>query len=783
MKLRLAREDSVTAEVNRSDSGRCRMFNSISSIQPGSERGIFLPLILILTLILWMPGCSDKPTATITPPSPDNGTELDPDEDFFQGWPDPSIFQGTYSFNSSTYEAREVELPDFGTIFSSYSWDEWDQTKDPLLVIQALTDLFFDLLSTESSHFKAITSSDGTSSLYTYEFHEPIAREDLQTSTRFTRDDESVQLSAEWNRHLCWDPGLFEQRSAVISQIIEFEWNPNGAPQTLILDITITIVFYTNGDFRLEMEVAIDDHGGRMSSGRWLNDGSLYEIGDYTETTERSGGVDRYTIEFDDGSRGEYWCPARACSENKVNAVQDIVSKIWNDFFDGDTRLIDFALLQVLAGLDESDYEPKDAGSDYCLDVSVDPNFARLEPDGDQVDLITTVLDWYERPLHNAIVSYDNIVLGSITLPIAPTDVEGERISTYTSDETGVEHVHVITGYSFYTDTSYAELQIGDELNLLFWAGKDPDQFGGDNMGALAGAISNSADGTLFGKANLPPDLPMLTGASCGFLTEGYHLVGSQIFNANASGGGQTAIGIFTTNKQTGNGNRVTISFEGEAVATAVNDIGTGAEAASEEVNVFDHQPAVLVFEVDNPQADSLVLAFSWNTSGSLGGEPYYSQWWADTYYRVRSCGEYDGGPSSHFQLLYGYDDEVPGPGSGNREILLVEERSQIHLLFEAGVLANAIQIPGDDPPPPLESWANVSASLQIDLQSYFAPKIIAARKEGELNNLQPFSDQKQNSEIERRQLQLYDTTVTSQETGDNIKRNLRLRQKVLLRE
>jgi hypothetical protein len=293
-------------------------------------------------------------------------------------------------------------------------------------------------------------------------------------------------------------------------------------------------------------------------------------------------------------------------------------------------------------------------------------------------------------------------------------------------------------------------------------------------MGALAGAISGSEYGTSYRKENQPPDLPMLSEASCGFFTEGFHLIGSQQFAASGTAGGQTATAVFSSSKQTDNGNKVALNFEGEAVATAVNEIGTWAEAASEEVDEFVHQPAILVFEVDNPQADSLMLTFTWNVSGSLGGEPDYSQWWADAFYRVRSCGDDDGGPSSHWQLLFSFDDEFPGSGPGNQEILLVEERSQIHLMFEAGALANAVQPPGNEPP--VESWASVSASLQADLQSYFAPKIIAARNQGLLNNIQSFSNDGRSSQIERRQLR--ETTLTRHTIQDNINQNLRLRHK-----
>jgi hypothetical protein len=780
MKLRLAGDCTINSEVNRIGVHSNRMLETTCLNFAGNGIKKLLFLIFVIGSILLLVACSNNPTDSTTPSQdPVTETEEDSDTEMFLDWPDPSVFKGTFSFNPSTYESRPVELPDLDAILNSLSWDEWEATNNPVVVVHAIAGLLFDNMRIESSQNQLFSLLSNNSTNYVYEFHEPIAREDLHSTARMARDSDSVQLSADWNRHLCWDPGIHEQRSGVISQTIEFEWSSNGATQNLILEISVTIVVFTNGDFQLEIEVTLEGHGGKMSSGRWTDDGLLNEVGDYTETLERSGGYDRQNIEFDDGSSGQFWCPTGSCSGDYADAIQDILSNTWNDLAHGDTRLLDFAVLQVLVGLEDSGYEPVAGGSDFCLDVTVDPDFARLDPDGDQVDLTTTILDWYERPIHGAIVSYDNIQLGSISLQIAPTNEEGERTSTYTSDETGVENVHVITGYSFYTDTSYAELQIGDELNLHFWAGKDPDQFGGDNMGALAGAISGSEYGTSYRKENQPPDLPMLSDASCGFFTEGFHLIGSQQFAASGTAGGQTATAVFSSSKQTDNGNRVALNFEGEAVATAVNEIGTWAEAASEEVDEFVHQPAILVFEVDNPQADSLILTFTWNVSGSLGGEPDYSQWWADAFYRVRSCGDDDGGPSSHWQLLFSFDDEFPGSGPGNQEILLVEERSQVHLMFEAGALANAVIPPGDEPP--VESWASVSASLQADLQSYFSPDMIAARRQGQLDNFQSFSVYSRSSGIESRLM--HDTNVTLQTLQDNIYRNIRLRDRTLVRE
>ena len=780
MKLRLAGDCTINSEVNRIGVHSNSMLETTCLNFAGNGIKKLLFLIFVISSILLLVACSNNPTDSTTPSQdPVTETEEDSDTEMFLYWPDPSVFKGTFSFNPSTYESRPVELPDLDAILNSLSWDEWEATNNPVVVVHAIAGLLFDNMRIESSQNQLFSLLSNNSTNYVYEFHEPIAREDLHSTARMARDSDSVQLSADWNRHLCWDPGIHEQRSGVISQTIEFEWSSNGATQNLILEISVTIVVFTNGDFQLEIEVTLEGHGGKMSSGRWTDDGLLNEVGDYTETLERSGGYDRQNIEFDDGSSGQFWCPTGSCSGDYADAIQDILSNTWNDLAHGDTRLLDFAVLQVLVGLEDSGYEPVAGGSDFCLDVTVDPDFARLDPDGDQVDLTTTILDWYERPIHGAIVSYDNIQLGSISLQIAPTNEEGERTSTYTSDETGVENVHVITGYSFYTDTSYAELQIGDELNLHFWAGKDPDQFGGDNMGALAGAISGSEYGTSYRKENQPPDLPMLSDASCGFFTEGFHLIGSQQFAASGTAGGQTATAVFSSSKQTDNGNRVALNFEGEAVATAVNEIGTWAEAASEEVDEFVHQPAILVFEVDNPQADSLILTFTWNVSGSLGGEPDYSQWWADAFYRVRSCGDDDGGPSSHWQLLFSFDDEFPGSGPGNQEILLVEEHSQVHLMFEAGALANAVIPPGDEPP--VESWASVSASLQADLQSYFSSDMIAARRQGQLDNFQSFSVYSRSSGIESRLM--HDTNVTLQTLQDNIYRNIRLRDRTLVRE
>jgi hypothetical protein len=780
MILRLAENCLVTSAENRKVVNSCRKFELTSSNYFGKRIKKFLFLIFVFGSMLMMVACSNNPTDSTTPSQdPITDTDEDSDEEIFQDWPDPSVFKDSFSFNPSTYESRPVKLPDLDDVLNSLSWDEWEATHNPVVVVHAIAGLLFDNMRIESSQNQLFSLLSNNSTNYVYEFHESIAREDLHSTARMTRDSNSVQLSADWKRHLCWDPGIYEQRSGVISQTIEFEWSTNGSTQNLILEISVTIVVFTNGDFQLEIEVTLEGHGGKMSSGRWTDDGLLNEVGDYTETLERSGGYDRQNIEFDDGSSGQFWCPTGSCSGDYVDAIHDILSKTWNDLSNGDTGLLDFAVLQILVGLEDSGYEPVEGGSDFCLDVTVDPDFARLEPDGDQVDMTTTVLDWYERPLHNAIVTYENIELGTISLPVAPTNEAGERTSTYTSDETGVEHVHVITGYSFYTDTSYAELQIGDELNLLFWAGKDPDQFGVDNMGALSGAISGSEYGTSYRKENLPPDLPILSDTSCGFFTEGFHLTGSQQFAASGTAGGQTASAVFTSSKHTENGNQVALMFEGEAVATAVNEIGTWAEAASEEVDEFVHQPAILVFEVDNPQADSLILTFTWNVSGSLGGEPDYSQWWADAFYRVRSCGDDDGGPTSHWQLLFSFDDEFPGSGPGNQEILLVEERSQIHLMFEAGVLANAVQPPGNEPA--VESWATVSASLQTDLQSYFAPDMIAARRQGQSDNIQSFSVQGRSSGIERRLInETNDIRLTLQ---DNINQNLRLRDRTLVRE
>jgi hypothetical protein len=257
-------------------------------------------------------------------------------------------------------------------------------------------------------------------------------------------------------------------------------------------------------------------------------------------------------------------------------------------------------------------------------------------------------------------------------------------------------------------------------LEMELWAGWSTDAIAWE-MAALAGAFTVVGHGPEV-VARSPATLPELFVGSCGFYSRGLELEGLEGFYADASAGGQTAW-MQTTVEHPEDEFAASIEFLGHARGTAVDHIGSFAEAATEAVDEWSFDPAVYVFNIENPGADTLQFRIDWEYEGEVAGEPEYSQWWVDAFLRVRSCDGDDGGPDSDWEPFLGYDDEFPGPGSGAEDVWVTEEFVQVHLLLSAGALANAV-LRDDMGLPPLESSASVNGSLTVSLRSIHDPGV-----------------------------------------------------------
>ncbi len=257
-------------------------------------------------------------------------------------------------------------------------------------------------------------------------------------------------------------------------------------------------------------------------------------------------------------------------------------------------------------------------------------------------------------------------------------------------------------------------------LEMDLWTGWSTDAIAWE-MAALAGAFTVVGHGPEV-VARSPATLPELFVGSCGFYSRGLELEGLEGFYADASAGGQTAW-MQTTVEHPEDEFAASIEFLGHVRGTAVDHIGSFAEAATEAVDEWSFDPAVYVFNIENPGADTLQFRIDWEYEGEVAGEPEYSQWWVDAFLRVRSCDGDDGGPDSEWEPFLGYDDEFPGPGSGAEDVWVTEELVQVHLLLSAGALANAV-LRDDMGLPPLESSASVNGSLTVSLRSIHDPGV-----------------------------------------------------------
>jgi len=257
-------------------------------------------------------------------------------------------------------------------------------------------------------------------------------------------------------------------------------------------------------------------------------------------------------------------------------------------------------------------------------------------------------------------------------------------------------------------------------FEVTLWAGWSSHAFAFD-PGAIAGAESRVGFDPPT-SARSPLDLPELSVESCGMFSEGLLLDGLQLFQADASAAGQTAW-MSVVSEKAEDGFTASIEFTGHAAGAAVSHQGSAAEASTESLVDRGMDPAVYVFHIENPGADTVQLNVVWEYEGELAGEAEYSQWWVDAVLRVRSCDEEDGGPDSEWDTPFlGYDDEFPGPGSGAGQVVITEELVQVQLILMAGVLANA-RLQDDQGLPPVESSASVEGSLTFSIHSSHDPE------------------------------------------------------------